>query len=509
MSFGDKLQNLRKEKKLSQEQLAEKLNVSRQAVSKWESNQSYPEMEKLIEMTKIFGCTLDDLTNSNTTAENINQAKQKNPVNDIINDITNIINKSINMFTDMKGDDIFKLIFVMFLVAVGISILKWPVDRFYDLCVNIFVNFGSPMERILSSIVYLILNVTYICGGILLFFYIYKTKYLDKYNENKKDVKEVLEETKSEEKEVVKEEKNIEPKKDTTKSWTIFKVLGKIVMFFVKMITLFMSMPFIVAFIVFTTILVVTVWLIIKGVVIIGAIVLMLSFLMLTGVVLELMFDLILSKKPSAKRIFVNFILGLLLFGAGIGILSIEVTDYKFYNEKPAGYKTKTITEEYPFNKDLYISDYNITYIEDNSLKNTFKVEIEYYYDLSKPHIDLDNNNLYIFSADDEWNFEVVNDFINNLKHKKIYNYTLLTHYQIKIYISPSNLKTLQNNIKEQQVEQNNYDEEISYYQEQINNYEERITELETQINDNNNEELTECQDKLEEYQHTLEDLLN
>jgi hypothetical protein len=179
-------------------------------------------MEKLIEMTKIFGCTLDDLTNSETTFENISQAKQKNPVNDIINDITSIINKSINMFTDMKGDDIFKLIFVMFLVAIGISILKWPINEFYDLCVNIFVNFVSVAERILSSIVYLILNVTYICGGVLLFFYIYKTKYLDKYDVNKKVVKETtIEETKNAEIKVEKKEVVVEPKKDTTKSWTI------------------------------------------------------------------------------------------------------------------------------------------------------------------------------------------------------------------------------------------------------------------------------------------------
>ena len=506
MDFGIKLQNLRKEKKLSQEQLAEKLNVSRQAVSKWESNQSYPEMEKLIEMTKIFGCTLDDLTNSETTSENISQAKQKNPVNDIINDITSIINKSINMFTDMKGDDIFKLIFVMFLVAIGISFLKWPIDEFYDLCVNIFVNFGSVAERILSSIVYLILNVTYICGGVLLFFYIYKTKYLDKYDVNKKEVKETtIEETKNAEIKVEKKEVVVEPKKDTTKSWTIFKVLGKIVMFFVKMIALFMSIPFICSFIVFTTILVVAVWLIIKGVVIIGVITLMLSFLLLIGVVLELIFDLILSRKPAAKRIFINFILGLFLFGASIGILSIEVTDYKFYNEIPVGYKTKTTTEEFDFNKDLFISDYNIEYVEDNTLKDTFKVEVEYYDGLSNPRINLDNNYLNIYSADDEWNFEVVNNFINNLKHHKIYNYALLTDYKIKIYISKTNLDIVKNNIIEEEAIEDNYDSEISFYQE-------RIAELETEIDNLNNdqgEELNECQDKLAEYQQTLEDLLN
>ena len=58
MKFSEKLQTLRKENKLSQEKLADMLDVSRQAVSKWESGQTYPEMDKLLSMCKIFNCTL-------------------------------------------------------------------------------------------------------------------------------------------------------------------------------------------------------------------------------------------------------------------------------------------------------------------------------------------------------------------------------------------------------------------------------------------------------------------
>lgn len=61
MDFGMKLQSLRKEKGLSQEALAEKLNVSRQAVSKWESGAGYPEMDKLILISDLFGVTIDYL----------------------------------------------------------------------------------------------------------------------------------------------------------------------------------------------------------------------------------------------------------------------------------------------------------------------------------------------------------------------------------------------------------------------------------------------------------------
>ena len=61
MQFAENLQYLRKKQNLTQEQLAEKLGVSRQAVSKWESAQSYPEMDKLLLLCKLFGCNIDVL----------------------------------------------------------------------------------------------------------------------------------------------------------------------------------------------------------------------------------------------------------------------------------------------------------------------------------------------------------------------------------------------------------------------------------------------------------------
>ena len=61
MDFSEKLAVLRKEKGLSQEALAEMLNISRQAVSRWESALSFPETEKIIALSEIFGVTVDSL----------------------------------------------------------------------------------------------------------------------------------------------------------------------------------------------------------------------------------------------------------------------------------------------------------------------------------------------------------------------------------------------------------------------------------------------------------------
>lgn len=70
MTFGEKLQKLRKESGLSQEDLASRLEVSRQAVSKWERDNGYPETEKIIRMSRIFHVTLDYLLNEENSLEN-------------------------------------------------------------------------------------------------------------------------------------------------------------------------------------------------------------------------------------------------------------------------------------------------------------------------------------------------------------------------------------------------------------------------------------------------------
>ena len=61
MAFGERLQEVRRQAGLTQEQFAEELNVSRQAVSRWESCRGYPEMEKLLYLCNRYGVTLNEL----------------------------------------------------------------------------------------------------------------------------------------------------------------------------------------------------------------------------------------------------------------------------------------------------------------------------------------------------------------------------------------------------------------------------------------------------------------
>lgn len=76
MSFRDNLQHLRATHAMTQEQLALMLGVSRQSVTKWEAEKSYPEMDKLLKLCQIFDVTLDDLVQGDLTTSTPTAAVQ-------------------------------------------------------------------------------------------------------------------------------------------------------------------------------------------------------------------------------------------------------------------------------------------------------------------------------------------------------------------------------------------------------------------------------------------------
>lgn len=75
--IGEKLSKLRKENGISQEQLAEKLNISRQAISKWENNETLPDTENLIAIAKLFNVSIDDLVGNNPSNSEQNSNNEK------------------------------------------------------------------------------------------------------------------------------------------------------------------------------------------------------------------------------------------------------------------------------------------------------------------------------------------------------------------------------------------------------------------------------------------------
>lgn len=80
MTYGEKIVIMRKENSLTQEQFAELIGVTRQAVSKWESCISFPDTEKLIRMSKLFSCSVDYLLKDEIENKDINQVQENDKV---------------------------------------------------------------------------------------------------------------------------------------------------------------------------------------------------------------------------------------------------------------------------------------------------------------------------------------------------------------------------------------------------------------------------------------------
>ena len=179
MKLSNNLKNIRKENNLSQEQLAEKLGVSRQAVSKWESGQSYPEMDKVLLICKLFNYNIDELMNENV--KEVNETKQsKVNINKYIEDFFNFITKTVNMLSAMTFKQRMKCLIEQIIVSL--------------LLASIFAIIGSIGESILElifkglNIYFVVINVCeaiYITlaliVGITIFLHIFKIRYLDYY----------------------------------------------------------------------------------------------------------------------------------------------------------------------------------------------------------------------------------------------------------------------------------------------------------------------------------------
>ena len=89
MNIGQNIMNLRKSARLSQEQLAEKMGVTRQTISNWELDESSPDLKQGKELSKIFNVSLDDLT-GDSTFEYLGEADSERKIT-IISPIENVI----------------------------------------------------------------------------------------------------------------------------------------------------------------------------------------------------------------------------------------------------------------------------------------------------------------------------------------------------------------------------------------------------------------------------------
>ena len=118
MTLGEKIARQRKELNYTQEQLADILGVSRQSISKWESDIAYPETDKLIELGKLFDCSMDYLLKEEITEKDgVQTSGFTEKVEEIRRKVMTEKNKG-------KAKKILKIIGIIFAVVLTIDIIS-------------------------------------------------------------------------------------------------------------------------------------------------------------------------------------------------------------------------------------------------------------------------------------------------------------------------------------------------------------------------------------------------
>ena len=118
MTLGEKIARQRKELNYTQEQLADILGVSRQSIRKWESDIAYPETDKLIELGKLFDCSMDYLLKEEVTEKSGAQTS------DFTEKIKEISRNVMTEKNNRKAKGILKIIGIILAAALTIDIIS-------------------------------------------------------------------------------------------------------------------------------------------------------------------------------------------------------------------------------------------------------------------------------------------------------------------------------------------------------------------------------------------------
>lgn len=500
--FSENLKKIRKEHHLSQEQLADELGVSRQAISKWESAIAYPEMDKIIFLCDKFHLNIDDLLHKDIK-EIKKEEEGKRKINNFIDDFLKFITDTINLFSNMNLRSKIKclleqVIITLILLIISI-IIVYGINR---LSLNILIFIPYQLAQIITNILTFILVIFCSISSLVILTHTFKTRYLDYYL---KLTKESKEKNKEEELNRIDEEKKVsfnrknkilfsknenkiiirDPKHSEYKFINgLFKLIIGIIKFFMLLFALLISFiliglvfSFILSFLVYKT-----------GFFFIGLLLAILSLSIITIVLLLLLLNFIMNRKNDKKKIIWCFISSLIVFGISCGFIFIGTLNFEALKNNEGMLKKES--KEYNMNNDLLFYpqyDIEVKYVE----ADIDNIKVEYllnkYYEIEE-HIS-DDEKYIMVSTTCKDGIKLLKGYINNLNHKKIVEMTGNIE-SITIYASKDNIETIKNNW-------NNHIKSIKSYDEMINFYEKRIDELETE-NEKLNDTIYDLEGQLE-----------
>ena len=426
--FINNLKKIRKNNNLSQEQLAEILGISRQAISKWESGSAYPEMEKIIQLCEKFNVNIDDLLNKDI-GEIISEEQSKKNLNKYIESFLNYTSNTVNLFCSMNFKSKIKCLFEQCILIIVLCIIFCIIGAIGNSLVYSIFNFLPNkvyyfISNLLESIYFIVSFI--ISTGILL--YLFKTRYLDYFNNISTDENKI-DYSKKEEKIIIRDPKhsNYSIFNFVIKLFTMgFKGLILFATFFVIFILIGLFAGFAASFAIYKT-----------GLFFIGVALSFLSSGIICVIITLLFLNFVFDRKNDKKKIIWSLIISLVAFGIGCGMTCLGFMDFEFKDVKDL----KSIEME--MEEDLYIREFkNIEYIEEerDNIKLEFKINKGY----NVSYHDENQYGVLLYTYCDN-RFKFIKSFIDNLNNKKIINIEDSIS-DIKVYGNKSNINKIKAN---------------------------------------------------------------
>ena len=496
MKLSENLKRIRRDNNLSQEQLAEKLGVSRQAVSKWESGQSYPEMDKVLLICKLFNYNLDELMNENV--KEIDEAKQsKININKYIDDFFDYITKTVDMLSSMKFRQKVKCLTEQFCVGLFLFVVFLILGEIFSYIIfdglfgNIYANIYYVIRNILKSIY---VAVALIIGTTILL-HIFKIRYLDYYEivkeENNEDNNEdKIQEDNNDSNNSEKTEENenkrkifIEKKKekiiirDPNHSQSKFLTgLLRIILAFIKFMAVCVATVFAFSFIALFCLLILSFMFVKTGLIFCGCLFAIISGIIINFIILEWFYNFIVSKKSKRTRMAISFVVALILAGISIGMILIGVTQFDIISATNIKNEIEDVYE-YEMSENLSINSWNcsVEYIEVDSSNIKIVIEHSKY---STTYINKFDDTIEVYCNPDEAKtMELIRDVIKDINNKEIKEYPNPKMY---VYASKENIEKIkENEIKKYNLRRQKELDEALQLNEEL---ETKILDLEEQI---------------------------
>ena len=462
MKFGDKLIELRKKNGYSQEELAEKLGVSRQSVSKWESNNTYPETDKIIQIANLFDCSMDDLINDKITDVESSLRKNKNNFNNVWDSLLEFITNTVNMFSKMKFSDGLRCIIEMIILGLLLGLFGKVICGVPSSVIsNIFRFLGSSKMNLIREVLNSILSLVWFIIAIIILIYTFKIRYLNYYVEEKAEPKKEKIKDKEKQNENVEKDEKVKNEKIIVRDEKPFEFLGvlsKIAIIFIKFIVFWILVGTI-----FTTISLVVSAVIAISHVAVNIIFLWITLLLIAAIIVLIQFIILLisfifNKKFNLLPNLIIFISCIVVIGFSIGMLALSIKNIEVVEDNSLfNLETKEIKLKY---KDNLVIDSNglglsnkYKYIIDNSIEeNQIIVSRELdsrYFKLTKHNTTMDNMPVIMIEEEEKNNFKVYYElFINNLKENKLYTFESYGNDPLVIKANENTISKLTENQK-------------------------------------------------------------